>query len=111
MAALLLVLAVIDAVVLGAAVLANTDASTVSLFNYSVTGFTHGQQLVVAAALGVLGALLVVAAWTWSGARRAKRREQRATQRDLEGRVAELERENGSLRERLERTGRVETPR
>ncbi|HZD74502.1 MAG TPA: hypothetical protein VE776_11570 [Actinomycetota bacterium] len=111
MAALLLVLVVIDAVVVGDALLANTGASTVSLFNYSITGFTHGQQLVMAAALGLLGGLLMVAAWTWSGARRAKRREQQATRRDLEGRVAELERENTHLRQRLERTGRVETHR
>jgi hypothetical protein len=111
MAALLLVLAAIDVVVLGDAVLANTDASTVSLFNYSITGFTHGQQLVIAAALGLLGTLLVVAAWSWSGARRAKRREQRVTQRELEGRVSELERENSSLRQQLERAGRVETHR
>lgn len=109
MAALFLVLAVIDAVVLGDAVLANTSAITVSLFNHSITGFTHGQLLVIAAGLGLLGALLLMAAWSWSGARRAKRREQRAAQRDLQGKIAELERENANLRKELERTRRVET--
>jgi hypothetical protein len=109
MAALFLVLAVIDAVVLGDAVLANTSATTVSLFNYSIPGFTHGQLLLLAAGLGLLGALLLLAAWSWSGVRRAKRREERAVQRDLEGKVAELERENATLRQELERTRPVET--
>jgi outer membrane murein-binding lipoprotein Lpp len=109
MAALFLVLAVVDAVLLGDAVFANTSATSVSVFNYSITGFTQGQLLVIAAGLGLLGALLLAAAWSWSGARRAKRRQLRAAQRDLEGRVAELERENTTLRQERERTRPVET--
>ncbi|HZD73996.1 MAG TPA: hypothetical protein VE776_08970 [Actinomycetota bacterium] len=107
MAALFLVLAVVDAVLLGDAVLANTSASSVSVFDHSITGFTQGQLLLVAAGLGLLGALLLAAAWSWSGARRAKRREQRAAERDLEGRVAGLERENATLRQERERLGRL----
>jgi hypothetical protein len=42
MAALFLVLAVADAVLLGDAVLANTSASSVSVFDQSITGFTQG---------------------------------------------------------------------
>ena len=110
MAALFLVLAVVDAVLLGDAVIANTSASSVSVFNHSVTGFTQGQLLVIAAGLGLLGALLLGLAWRWSGARRAKRRQLRAARRDLEGRIAELERDNATLRKELERTRRVETP-
>ncbi len=109
MAALFLVLALVDAVLLGDAVLANTSATSVSVFNYSVTGFTQGQLLAVAAGLGLLGALLLGLAWRSSGARRAKRRELRAARRDLEGKVAELERDNATLRQELERTRRVET--
>jgi uncharacterized protein YceH (UPF0502 family) len=109
MAALFLVLAVVGAVLVGDAVLANTSASSVSLFNHSIAGFTQGQLLVIAAGLGLLDALLLVAAWSWSGARRAKRREQRAAQRELEGKIAELERENANLRQELERTRPVET--
>ena len=109
MAVLFLVLVVVDAVLLGAAVLANTNTVSVSVLNYTIAGFTQGQLLLIAAGLGLLGALLLAAAWSWSGARRAKRREQRAAQRDLEGRVAELERDNANLRQELERTGRVET--
>ncbi len=108
MAALFLVLAVVDAVLLGDAVLANTSASSVTVFDQAITGFTQGQLLVVAAGLGLLGALLLRLAWSSSGARRAKRRQLRAARRDLEGRVAELQRENATLRQELERTPRVE---
>jgi cell shape-determining protein MreC len=107
MAALFLVLAVVDVVVLGDAVLANTNTSSVSVFNHSITSFTQGQLLVVAAGLGLLLALLPLLAWTWSSARRAKRRQLRAERRDLEGRVAELERDNATLRQERERLGRL----
>jgi uncharacterized protein YceH (UPF0502 family) len=107
MAALFLVLAVVDAVLLGDAVIANTSASSVSVFDHSITGFTQGQLLLVAAGLGLLGALLLGLAWRWSGARRAKRRQLRAARRDLESRVAELERDNATLRQERERLGRL----
>ena len=107
MAALFLVLAVVDAVLLGDAVIANTSASSVSVFGHSMTGFTQGQLLVIAAGLGLLGALLLGLAWRCSGTQRAKRRRLRATRRDLEGRVAGLERDNTILRHELERFGRL----
>jgi uncharacterized protein YceH (UPF0502 family) len=107
MAALFLVLAVADAVLLGDAVLANTSASSVSVFDHSITGFTQGQLLLVAAGLGLLGALLLGLAWRSSGARRAKRRALRAARRDLEGKLAELERDNATLRQERERLGRL----
>src|SRR6266536_3392635 len=107
MAALFLVLAVVDAVLLGDAVLANTSASSVSVFDQSITGFTQGQLLLVAAGLGLLGALLLGLAWRSSGARRAKRRQLRAARRDLESKVAELERDNATLRQERERLGRL----
>jgi hypothetical protein len=107
MAALFLVLAVVGAVLVGDAVLANTSASSVSIFNYTVTGFTQGELLLVAAGLGLLGALLLGLAWRSSGARRAKRRQLRAARRALQGRVAELERENATLRQERERLGRL----
>jgi outer membrane murein-binding lipoprotein Lpp len=107
MAALFLVLAVADAVLVGDAVLANTSASSVSVFDQSITGFTQGQLLLVAAGLGLLGALLLGLAWRSSGARRAKRRQLRAARRDLEARVAELERDNATLRQERERLGRL----
>jgi hypothetical protein len=109
MAALFLVLAVADAVLLGDAVLANTSASSVSVFDHSIAGLTQGQLLLVAAGLGLLLVLLLGLAWAWSSAGRAKRRQLRAERRDLEGRVAELERDNARLRQQLERTQRVDT--
>jgi hypothetical protein len=107
MAALFLVLAVADAVLIGDAVLANTSATSVSVFDHSITGFTHGQLLLLAAGLGLLGALLLGLAWRSSSARRAKRGALRAARRDLEGRVAELEHENATLRQERERLGRL----
>src|SRR6266496_816850 len=67
------------------------------------------QLLVVAAGLGLLLALLPGLAWSWSRARRAKRRQLRAERRDLEGKIAELERDNAALRQELKRTRRVAT--
>jgi cell division protein FtsB len=107
MAAVFLVLAVADAMLLGDAVLGNTGAGSVPVFNHSITGFTQGQQLVAAAGLGLLLALLPGLAWTWSSARRAKGRRLRAERRDLEGKIAELERGNAALRQELKRTGRA----
>jgi cell shape-determining protein MreC len=104
MAAIFLVLAVLDAVLLGNILLANTSASSVSVFDQSITGFTQGQLLLLAAGLGLLLALFLRLAGSSSRARRAKRRQLRATRREVEGRVAELERENARLRKELEGT-------
>jgi hypothetical protein len=49
---------VVDAVLLSDVVLANTSATSVSILNFSITGFTQGQPLVIAAGLGPLGTLL-----------------------------------------------------
>ncbi len=57
--------------------------------------------------LGLLGVLLLGLAWRSSGARRAKRRQLRAAHRDLQARVAELERDNATLRQERERLGRL----
>jgi cell shape-determining protein MreC len=107
MAATFLVLAVVDAVLLANVVLANTSASSLSVFDQSITGYTQGQLLLFAAALGLLLALFLRLAWSSSSARRAKRRGLRAARREVEGRVAELERENARLRKELEGTRRT----
>jgi hypothetical protein len=104
MAAIFLLLAVIVGVVIGDAVLSNTGSASIDLFNRSITDFTQGQLLVMAAALGFLFALFLFMAWGSSSSRRAKRRERRLIRRDLESRVVGLERENASLREELDRT-------
>jgi cell shape-determining protein MreC len=107
MAAILLVLAVVDAALLANIALANTSPSSLTVFDQSITGFTQGQLLLLAAGLGLLLALFVGMAWSSSSARRAKRRKLRAARRQVEGKVAELERENARLRKELEGTRRT----
>ena len=107
MAVIFLVLAVVDAALLANVVLANTSASSVLVFDQSITGYSQGELLLLAAGLGLLFALFVGIAWSSSSARRAKRRELRAARREVEGRVAELERENARLRKELETTRRT----
>jgi hypothetical protein len=105
--------------VLGAALLANvtltyTSAGAVSVFDQSVSGFTQGELLLLAAGRGLLLALFVGIAWSSSSVGRAKRRGLRVARRGVEGRVAELERENARLRRELEgtrRTGALVGPR
>jgi hypothetical protein len=103
MAAIFLVLAVVDAALLANVALTNTSVTSVSVFDQSITGYTQG-ELLLAAGLGVLLALFVGIAWSSSSARRAKRRGLRAARREVEGRVVELERENARLRKALEGT-------
>jgi phosphate/sulfate permease len=106
MAIIFLALAAIVGVVLGEAALSNTGSASIEVFNrWSVTQFTQGQLMVVAAALGFLFAFFLFLAWSSSVSRRAKRRERRLVQRDLESRVDELQRENVSLRNALDRSG------
>jgi uncharacterized protein (DUF58 family) len=114
MAAIFLVLAVLDAALLANVALTNTSAGSLSVFDRSITGYTQGEVLLVAAGLGLLLALLLGIAWSSSSARRAKRRGLRVARREVEGRVAELERDNARLRKELEdvrRTGALVGPR
>jgi cell shape-determining protein MreC len=106
MAAIFLVLAVVDAALLANVALTNTSASSLSVFDQSMARFTQGEVLLVAAGLGLLLALFLRIAWSSSSARRAKRRQLRAARREVEGRVAELERDNARLRKELEGTQR-----
>jgi hypothetical protein len=102
MAAIFLLLAVVDAALLGNLVLANPNAGSVSVLDRSVTGFTQGQLLLVAAGLGVLLALLVEVTWSSSSARRLKDRQLRTARREVQGRVARLERDNARLHQQLQ---------
>jgi hypothetical protein len=99
MAAILLVLAVIVGVVIGDAVVANTDAGSLQLFDRTITGFSLGQLLIMAAGAGFLFALLLLSSWSSSKNRRLKRRDRR----DMQGRIGELERENAGLRDEADR--------
>lgn len=104
MAAIFFLLAVIIGVVVGDATIANTGGSSVTLFNrWTITRFTEGELLLIAAVLGLLCALFLLTAFGVSKGRRMRRREWRSARRDLEARIAELEQDNASLRQELGR--------
>jgi type II secretory pathway pseudopilin PulG len=107
MAALFLLLAVLVGVVLVDAVLENTTAGTVTLFDRSFDQLSGGELLVVFAGLGFLLALFLFLAFGSSKSRRTRRRELRSARRDAESRVDDLEQENARLRDELARAGRV----
>jgi hypothetical protein len=100
MSVVLLILAVLGAVVVVNVVLENTAPMTVTLFGQELTGLNDGEWLAVAAGLGFLVMLLLSLAVAVSGRRRARRHDLRGTD-DLADRVADLERENYSLRQSL----------
>ena len=104
MAILFLLLAFLVVVVLAAAGLENTSASSATLFDRSFGQLPEGQLLVLAAALGFLVALFLFLAFGASRTRRARRKELKSRRRDAEGRVDELERENARLQHELANT-------
>jgi uncharacterized membrane protein YciS (DUF1049 family) len=97
MAVLLLLLAIVGDVL----VVENTAAGDVTVWHYPITGYSEGQLLAMAAALGFVLGLLVVGSVRMRRTRRARRRQLRTAERDLTAQLAELERENASLREGL----------
>ena len=107
MAALFLLLAVLVGVVLVDAVLENSAAGTMTLFDRSFSQFSTGELMVLFAALGFLLALFLFLAFGSSRSRRTRRRELRSARRDAESRVEDLEDENARLRDELARAGRV----
>jgi hypothetical protein len=107
MAAFFLVLAVIVGVVIGDAVVANTAAGSIQLFDQTITGFSQGQLMVIAAGAGFILAVLLFLTFSAGKSRRARRKEQRLARRDLQGRVGELEQENSDLRSEFDRDHRT----
>jgi Na+-transporting methylmalonyl-CoA/oxaloacetate decarboxylase gamma subunit len=107
MAVLFLLLAVLVGVVLGDAVLENSTAGTVTLFDRSFDQLNDGEFMLVFAGLGFLLALFLFLAFGARKARRTRRRELRSARRDAESRVDELEHENARLHDELARAGRV----
>jgi hypothetical protein len=107
MAALLLLLAIIGGIVVGDLVLENTTVGDVTMLHYTITGYSEGLLLAMAAALGFVLGLLVVVSVSTTRTRRARRKQRRTAGRALHSRMAELERENARLREELARDERV----
>jgi uncharacterized membrane protein YciS (DUF1049 family) len=101
MAVLLVLLAIVGVVLVGDLVVENTAAGDVGVWHYSITGYSQGELLAMAAALGFVLGLLVVGSVRMRRTRRARRRQLRTAERDLSDQLAELERENASLREEL----------
>ena len=67
MAALLLLLAIVGATVVGDLVLENTGTGAVTLLNHPITGYSDGLLLAVAAAIGFVVGLLVVGSLSRGG--------------------------------------------
>ena len=107
MAVLLFLLAVAGGVVVGDLVMENTAAASVTVLDRSFTGFSQGQLLAVVAGLGFVIGVLAVGSVSLRRARRVRRRELRRAERDLTDEVAELEQENGRLRDELARRAAV----
>jgi hypothetical protein len=101
MAVLLLLLAVVVGILVGDLVLENPAADVVTVLHHPISGHSEGQLLAAVAALGFVLGLLVVGAGSLRRTRRARRRQLRTAERDLTAQLAELERENASLREEL----------
>ena len=101
MADLLLLLAVVGGILVGDLVLENSAAGAVTVLHHPISGYSEGQLLAAAVALGLVVGLLVVGAATLRRTRRARRRQLGTVERDLTAQLAKLERENASLQEEL----------
>jgi hypothetical protein len=103
MAALLVVLAIIGAGVVGDLVLENTATGAITVLGHPVTGYSHGLFLAMAAALGFVVGLLVVGSVGLRRSRRARRKRLRTAERELSRQLLQREREITRLREELAR--------
>lgn len=101
MAALFLLLAIVGGIVVGDLVLENAAADDITILNHPISGVSEGVLLAMAAALGVVVGLLVVASASTTRTRRVRRKQLRAAGHDLNRQMAELQRENAKLREEL----------
>jgi hypothetical protein len=89
MAALfLLLLAVTGGVVIAELVVENPTADQITLFHHTLTGYSEGWLLAIAAGLGALITLLVVASLHAAKARRVRRGQRRGRRRGLEHQAA-----------------------
>jgi uncharacterized membrane protein YciS (DUF1049 family) len=107
MAVLLFLLAIAGGVVVGDLVLENTAAGSVTVLDRTFTGYSQGQLLAAVAALGFVVGVLALGSISLRRSRRVRRRELRRAEQDLSAEVAELERENRSLRDELARRAAV----
>jgi hypothetical protein len=88
MAVLLLLVAAIGGVVVADLVLENSAAGQATVFTQPVDGHSQGALLAMAAALGFVVALLLVASLAWARWRRARRRRLHAVSANGHGQAA-----------------------
>jgi hypothetical protein len=84
----LFVVAVAGAVVAADLVWENTAAGQITVFHHTVTGYPEGWLLAIAAGLGFVVALLLVASVNSTKGRRARRKQLRGLRQGLEDQVA-----------------------
>ena len=71
------------------------------MLQHPISGYSQGQLLSMVAGLGFVVGLLLVGAASLRRTRRARRRQLRTAEHELTAQLAELERENASLRQEL----------
>ena len=96
MAAFFFLLAIIGGALIGDLVWENTGAADVTVLGRTLDCYPQGWLLSAAAALGFVVALLLVASFSSTKARRARRRQLRAMKRDRQHEGIELEGEYAS---------------
>jgi hypothetical protein len=101
MAVFLFLLAVIGGGVVADLVLENTAGGEVSVLNQTVSGHTQGTLLALAAALGLVVSLLLVASMGLTKRRRARRKQLRSIRAGMPHHVAEPDGEQAGLPYRL----------
>ena len=93
----LFVVAVAGAVMVADLVWENPTVGQVTLFDHTVAGYPEGWLLAIAAGLGFVVALLLVASVNSTKRRRARRKQLRRLGHGLEDQVAALEPDHGRL--------------
>jgi len=93
----LFLVAILGGVVVGDLVVENPAAAEVIVFNQPVNGYSQGWLLAMAAALGFVLAVLLVASVNSTSARRARRKQLRTIRSGRQRQVAEPQQEEASL--------------
>ena len=104
MALFFLLLALLGGAVVGDLIWENTDAGEVTMLDRTLVSYPQGWLLAVAAGIGFVTALLLVASVSSTRARRDRRRQLRALKRDPQDSVFEPDHSDW-LEERLDTHG------